>query len=1271
MKKFKFILIIAVMIISANTFGQSDCYNAVEINFNNLQNYYLTDNEFWLKFTADTSNLNILLRSTNQNPATNIEYVNLYSGQCNNLVTINTINLISTDSILNQRNLNIGETYYIQIVGVGDIDGYFSLLCSKSNYKASAPSFCGPQGCNSNGIIMNSNTGFETISANLNNLLNTSNPSGALFEQPMFEDFVNIPYSYSDVCNWRAYGGSPQIKREANGNNYLYLWARKWENYPAMNEGAYNILSGNTVLGNMTLNQNELYTLSYKYCFNGASWTGASRMLFCLFNSNNPSQSQTIITLYNNNLTGWQSNQIAFTCNSNNYNSILVYPLQDYDIPFGTVKPVLVDDVVLYRSTPVILPLNYSYYKPCSNIINLSFAMPTYQGITYTWNLPNNAVIVNTNSPNSITVNWNNAGIATASFEGKNAAGCVIYQGSVMVNPNEIPCAATYTINNTNSTQIKSMFNNSSVISTSQSISIDGLITINENLEFNNCTNVKLGANAKINVMPGCTLKIINSNFTACLCAWEGIYVEHFSAKLIIENSYISGAKNAVVSSYDGKISLYYSTFANNEIGVWIRKYNPEMIPGQGGGWILPPAHNAYIGKCKFENSSLFAKGIIIDTVYNVTIGDINNAANKNEFFKLYRAIQSTASDVNIYNNNFNENYCLYYIDIPYYLNAEPTATSIFIKRPYDINPPQINNYAIKNIVNIGGTATNQPNTFNLQEIGVYGFNTQVNILNNTFTNQRFTAIHLKDLYNSNISSNSISMQTSLSATNNLYNSSILTENSIASTLVKLNINYNTFNNTRTGINTRNCNGTSINSSYCNVTLNTINFEGLGTSAIPFIGINSASCAYTNIEQNTIKYNPTTTPNYAADYDRLKGISVASDQNAKVSKNTLVRLGMGIWGADNLLGTQFFCNNLDKNYYGFYFKPLVTQINHQGTNRTANGASDNYWYDNNNFTTPELRRIGGDIINNPRNWFHRGLTYSIVNTFSPYIVSSHPLFFRIIAMENTQANPDCGQISPVTTIKGREEALVAIVKDTIVYQAYQIENEYYAKDFAYKSLNESPSLLNMGVSEDSIYQNFYTTNKNLGVGIFDDLDKKINNDEYTDAMQINSSIVPVNAIESQKKIVNNIYLQRIIKNQKICIADSITLNNIAMQSPFTGGDAVYSARVILGLDPSDLNLDYIKAPDSKNDIYTYSDKVKIYPNPATNLINMAFENELQNEAIFELYDFNGKLILSKTIQTKTAFNTINLNMVKAGIYYYKLFTTNEILAKNKLVILNK
>lgn len=179
------------------------------------------------------------------------------------------------------------------------------------------------------------------------------------------------------------------------------------------------------------------------------------------------------------------------------------------------------------------------------------------------------------------------------------------------------------------------------------------------------------------------------------------------------------------------------------------------------------------------------------------------------------------------------------------------------------------------------------------------------------------------------------------------------------------------------------------------------------------------------------------------------------------------------------------------------------------------------------------------------------------------------------------------------------------------------------------------------------------------------------NSTYTDAIQLNNTVTPIKAMETHKKTVNQIYLQTIINNQHISTADSITLFNIATQLPFFGGDAVYSARVILGLDPVNLNLDYIKGYVSTKGNSIYIDRVKIYPNPATNQINLAFENELQKEAVFELYDFNGKLILSKTIQASTVYNTINLNMFKAGIYYYKLFTTNETIAKNKVVILNK
>jgi len=122
---------------------------------------------------------------------------------------------------------------------------------------------------------------------------------------------------------------------------------------------------------------------------------------------------------------------------------------------------------------------------------------------------------------------------------------------------------------------------------------------------------------------------------------------------------------------------------------------------------------------------------------------------------------------------------------------------------------------------------------------------------------------------------------------------------------------------------------------------------------------------------------------------------------------------------------------------------------------------------------------------------------------------------------------------------------------------------------------------------------------------------------------------------------------------------------------FMGGEAVYAARVILGLDPAILNLSYTKGPNVPKDNTIYSDKVNIYPNPASDLINIVFETETDKESVFELYDITGKIILSNKIQAKTTFYSINLNAVKAGIYYYKLIKTDELLANNKLVILTK
>ena len=119
-----------------------------------------------------------------------------------------------------------------------------------------------------------------------------------------------------------------------------------------------------------------------------------------------------------------------------------------------------------------------------------------------------------------------------------------------------------------------------------------------------------------------------------------------------------------------------------------------------------------------------------------------------------------------------------------------------------------------------------------------------------------------------------------------------------------------------------------------------------------------------------------------------------------------------------------------------------------------------------------------------------------------------------------------------------------------------------------------------------------------------------------------------------------------------------------------GGDAVYSARVILGLDPADLSLDYVKSPQSQTFSSNEIENVRLYPNPASDVVSLIFSNETKGNTVFELYDINRKKILLQNIPPKTTEFTINLINIKSGIYYCKI-SNNEVFLKNKLIIYKK
>ncbi|MBR9832669.1 T9SS type A sorting domain-containing protein [bacterium] len=78
---------------------------------------------------------------------------------------------------------------------------------------------------------------------------------------------------------------------------------------------------------------------------------------------------------------------------------------------------------------------------------------------------------------------------------------------------------------------------------------------------------------------------------------------------------------------------------------------------------------------------------------------------------------------------------------------------------------------------------------------------------------------------------------------------------------------------------------------------------------------------------------------------------------------------------------------------------------------------------------------------------------------------------------------------------------------------------------------------------------------------------------------------------------------------------------------------------------------------------------EIYPNPTTGLVNLQFSNEFTSTKLIEVFDLNGKLILSKLLLTNEYVTKLNLaeNKLEIGLYTIRVTSNLKVLYK-KLVI---
>jgi hypothetical protein len=464
--------------------------------------------------------------------------------------------------------------------------------------------------------------------------------------------------------------------------------------------------------------------------------------------------------------------------------------------------------------------------------------------------------------------------------------------------------------------------------------------------------------------------------------------------------------------------------------------------------------------------------------------------------------------------------------------------------------------------------------------------------------------------------------------TNSMPSYNLLVE--VHSNIIKLNANYPPINKPKSAIKALNCNGI-------------------------FIGHNTLSIA-----------------NYSTASDnKFYGVDISQVNNGLIIDDTISLYGAGINVFGNCNFTKFYCNTIKHCFNGFLFNTQST-ITSQGEWDVIN--TDNVWLGNYWDPIPQAyRKLWADQTLIPIasvRWFVQNsppTSMQIQNSIGPNPTQS--LIAQFINSPN--AISSCMSLPTFASIASSErEALYGkIVRDSNAYTDLETQYKTYDKEVLYKNLKENPALMNLGETTDVLYQNFYAEEAAGNIGKIDAIEEFIKNSEDSLAMLKNATLQDEKQIDYFRKVVNEIYLNSFAKgNYDLTPEQTAILLPIATQyTPWEGGDAVYIARLMLNIDEDAIVVDFAKAPKSES-INTKTNSAKLYPNPASNQVMIEFDNALIVNAMLEIYGYSGNLLQTSVLQTGYQFISVSTKDLKSGIYYYRIISNNEIIAKDKLLI---
>jgi uncharacterized protein affecting Mg2+/Co2+ transport len=801
-------------------------------------------------------------------------------------------------------------------------------------------------------------------------------------------------------------------------------------------------------------------------------------------------------------------------------------------------------------------------------------------------------------------------------------------------------------------------------------MAIHGEVYIDQPTTLNG-SDIKFDEGARLTVKSGVNLTLVNCTLSACSLSWHGIVLQDGSSSIYTNsNTIIKDAEIAITAINGAELNITESQFLNDNKGIFLSNGNFSTSVFKGNIFDF--------GNTDPKATTAFAH-IILENLSGITIGDNTSVANANIFTHSYYGIKSFNSNCVVQNNEFSNIGTLMqddahnWVTYGYGFYSEGSAAQTEIKGTGVVGDQNYFHDIEACCIWIDGNSSTSiyGNSFNNINAGIELFKVGGNIINihdNNFV----------DFYQG-ISGTSVS-GASIDITFNKFNMEVCDaiptsskaldyrtqkryaliavdiQNTFTQTVNHYYCANNWLANSTYGIHTRNVE--SVNLNDVSILDNQIYFT---KTADKMAGINRGiwleNCLQNTVQNNHIRAYNSVAPE--TDFSlHLVGIDFSRSTDCQITENYIEKMGRSISGSFTCSGSELHCNNFHDFNSGFYCNKIT--IGEQG-----DAGIGEYWKNEwQGAMTGQYRIEGSPAF--PIRWVYTGNG----STYDP-----NPYQQDIIPDNNGTVPDGCTTPDITTPSILREKKYEKTIYGENHYLEDSLFHQYYEKIIFYTGLSKNPSLLNLGTSEDILYQALYNNLMNSNIGKFATIDDLIRSKDYSQANGIIDQVIEENIVEYYKKTVSKIIVDKELGNRELTPDEKSTLESIAFESGMYGGESVYIARAILRIFvDEDNSTSRKKAPDfytkGKSAKTNIIQKQYLYPNPSNEKGICSFPKNGEDRKLIRVTDVYGKIVKSLIWVENQELFSFNVTDLLPGLYNFTIFVKDEAVHSEKLVVIH-